>query len=136
VSRVPELAGRVATVAVKGGVLTYEVRLGNSEPILVIHGVSSQRRLWDWLHAEAPELTLIAPDLRGRADSVEVAGPFSIDAHVADMTHRPRRLDDIWFARGRGRIRRSVRSSGPAIGRGLREFAVSRHVFRREPFVS
>jgi cephalosporin-C deacetylase-like acetyl esterase len=45
--------------------------------VLAIHGVSSQRRLWNWLHFQAPELTLVAPDLRGRDDSVTITGPFS-----------------------------------------------------------
>ena len=75
----------MATVPVQGGLLTYEVLAGTTEPVLAIHGVSSQRRLWNWLHAEAPELTLIAPDLRGRADSVAISGPFSLAQHVDDM---------------------------------------------------
>lgn len=58
---------------------------GSTPPILAIHGVSSQRRLWDWLREVAPELSLIAPDLRGRGDSVEVSGPSSISRHVDDM---------------------------------------------------
>jgi pimeloyl-ACP methyl ester carboxylesterase len=72
---VPALLGGVATVPVHGGLLTYEILAGSTEPVLAIHGVSSQRRLWNWLHAEAPELTLIAPDLRGRGDSAAIAGP-------------------------------------------------------------
>jgi pimeloyl-ACP methyl ester carboxylesterase len=82
---VPGWVGGVATVPVQGGLLTYEVLTGTTEPVLAIHGVSSQRRLWNWLHAEAPALTLIAPDLRGRADSVAVSGPFSLAQHVDDM---------------------------------------------------
>lgn len=34
---------------------------------------------------ELPELTLLAPDLRGRGDSVDVGGPSSIAQHAADM---------------------------------------------------
>ena len=64
----------VGSVTVPGGDLAYEVLSGSTEPVLAIHGISSHRRLWSWLHAEAPELTLVTPDLRGRADSVEVAG--------------------------------------------------------------
>jgi pimeloyl-ACP methyl ester carboxylesterase len=82
---VPALLGGVATVPVHGGLLTYEILAGSTEPVLAIHGVSSQRRLWNWLHAEAPELTLIAPDLRGRGDSVAISGPFSLAQHVEDM---------------------------------------------------
>jgi pimeloyl-ACP methyl ester carboxylesterase len=82
---VPALLGGVATVPVHGGLLTYEILAGSTEPVLAIHGVSSQRRLWNWLHAEAPELTLIAPDLRGRGDSAAISGPFSLAQHVQDM---------------------------------------------------
>ena len=79
----PGWVGGVATVPVQGGLLTYECW---PEPLSRCwpHGVSSQRRLWNWLHAEAPELTLIAPDLRGRADSGDL-GPFSLAQHVDDM---------------------------------------------------
>jgi pimeloyl-ACP methyl ester carboxylesterase len=72
-------------VPVTGGLLTYEVLAGTTEPVLAIHGVSSQRKLWNWLQAEAPDITLIAPDLRGRADSVTISGPFSLEQHVGDM---------------------------------------------------
>ena len=64
-----------SSVAVPGGDLVYEVLTGTSEPVLAIHGISSHRRLWSWLHAEAPDLTLVTPDLRGRADSVDVTAP-------------------------------------------------------------
>ena len=81
----PGLVGGVAAVPVEGGLLSYELLDGATEPVLAIHGVSSQRRLWNWLRSQAPELTLIAPDLRGRADSVTIAGPFSLTQHVTDM---------------------------------------------------
>jgi pimeloyl-ACP methyl ester carboxylesterase len=58
---------------------------GTTEPVLAIHGISSQRHLWDWLVAIAPELSLIMPDLRGRGDSIDVAGPSSIAVHADDM---------------------------------------------------
>lgn len=79
------MVSEVATVPVEGGLLTYEVLAGATEPVLAIHGVSSQRRLWNWLHFQAPELTLVAPDLRGRGDSVTITGPFSLAQHVTDM---------------------------------------------------
>jgi pimeloyl-ACP methyl ester carboxylesterase len=70
---------------VPGGALAYEVITGTSEPVLAVHGISSHRRLWAWLHAEAPDLTLVAPDLRGRADSVDVPGPYGLARHADDM---------------------------------------------------
>ena len=72
-------------VPVEGGELAYELGAGRTEPVLAVHGVSSQRRLFDWLHAAAPALTLLRPDLRGRADSVAVAGGAGLDRHVADL---------------------------------------------------
>ncbi|OZF39546.1 alpha/beta hydrolase [Rhodococcus sp. 14-2483-1-2] len=72
-------------VPVSGGDIVVETHPGTSEPVLVVHGVSSQRMLWSWLHAESPHLTLIAPDLRGRGDSVDVTGPSSLTQHADDL---------------------------------------------------
>jgi pimeloyl-ACP methyl ester carboxylesterase len=75
----------VHAVKVPGGVLAVEVLPGSTEPVLAVHGISSHRKLWSWLRAESPHLTLVAPDLRGRADSVDVAGPSSVARHADDM---------------------------------------------------
>jgi pimeloyl-ACP methyl ester carboxylesterase len=75
----------VARIAVPGGTLTVEVARSATNPVLAIHGISSQRKLWNWLRATAPELSLIAPDLRGRGDSVGVTGASSMGRHAADM---------------------------------------------------
>ena len=63
--------GEVTWVEVPGGQLAVELSSTDSEPVLAIHGISSQRRLW--LRAAAPGLSLIAPDLRGHGDSVDEA---------------------------------------------------------------
>ncbi|KQU02400.1 alpha/beta hydrolase [Rhodococcus sp. Leaf7] len=75
----------IERVPVSGGSMAVEILHGPSEPILVVHGVSSQRRLWGWLHTEAPHLTLVAPDLRGRGDSVNISGPSSLAQHADDL---------------------------------------------------
>ncbi len=75
----------VRHVAVDGGTLAVELRAGTTAPVLAIHGVSSNARLWNWLHAAAPDLTLVAPDLRGRAGSFDVGGPYSLEQHALDM---------------------------------------------------
>jgi pimeloyl-ACP methyl ester carboxylesterase len=75
----------VADVPVPGGSLAVEVITSGTEPVLAIHGVSSQRKLWNWLRAVDPGISLIAPDLRGRGDSIDVAGDHSIGRHAADM---------------------------------------------------
>lgn len=72
-------------VAVSGGELAVEVYPGSTEPVLAVHGLSSTRRLWDWLRVEAPEIGLAAPDLRGRGDSIDVQGRSSVSQHADDM---------------------------------------------------
>jgi pimeloyl-ACP methyl ester carboxylesterase len=73
------------SVSVPGGELSVEVLPGETAPVLAIHGVSSNCRLWNWLRAEAPEIALVAPDLRGRGRSVDVGGPSSVARHAEDM---------------------------------------------------
>lgn len=75
----------VTRVPVPGGALAVELTRSATEPVLAIHGISSQRRLWNWLRAARPDLSLIAPDLRGRGDSIGVAGPSSVARHAADL---------------------------------------------------
>lgn len=70
---------------VAGGSLAVEVLPGSTEPVLAVHGISSHRRLWDWLRVELPALTVVAPDLRGRGDSLGVAGTSSVPQHADDM---------------------------------------------------
>lgn len=74
-----------ATLPVSGGSLAVETHSGETQPVLAIHGLTSNRRLWNWVRTDNPDLSLISPDLRGRADSVDVTGPSSIEQHVADM---------------------------------------------------
>lgn len=72
-------------IEVDGGALAVEVLPGSTEPVLAIHGISSQRKLWNWLRAEDPSISLIAVDLRGRADSIDVKGDSSVDQHADDL---------------------------------------------------
>src|ERR1700760_3011119 len=75
----------VIAVPVPGGELAVEHVISRTEPVLAIHGISSQRKLWNWLRAQRPGLSLIAPDLRGRGDSVGVTGRSSVARHAADL---------------------------------------------------
>ncbi len=79
------LAGGLHHVDVAGGALEVDVLPGSTAPVLAVHGISSQRKLWNWLRAEAPELTLVAPDLRGRGGSLGVTGPSSVTQHADDL---------------------------------------------------
>ena len=56
----------VIDVPVPGGSLVVELASGMTAPVLVIHGLISQRRQWNWLRNVRPDLSLIMPDLRGR----------------------------------------------------------------------
>src|ERR1700676_2624518 len=77
----PTPPGELAGIEVPGGSLAVEQFRSGTEPVLAIHGISSQRRLWNWLRAAAPGLSLVAPDLRGRGDS---AGAGSAPAYPAE----------------------------------------------------
>jgi pimeloyl-ACP methyl ester carboxylesterase len=80
-----EAVTEVLAVDVPGGALAVEHVAGRTNPVLAVHGISSQRKLWNWLRAARPDLSLIAPDLRGRGDSVGVTGPSSVARHAADL---------------------------------------------------
>src|ERR1700761_497681 len=83
-----EAVVEVIAVGVPGGTIAVEhvtAGTGRRGPVLAVPGISSQRKLWNWLRAERPDLSLIAPDLRGRGDSVGVAGPSWVARHAADL---------------------------------------------------
>ncbi len=104
-------------MAVPGGELAYEQHTNATEPVLAVHGLSSNRRLWDWLRGAAPELSLIAPDLRGRGDSVGVSGPSTPQRHADDLALL---LDHL----GLDRV--------PVVGMSMGGF-VALHLARRHP---
>ena len=76
------------SVPVSGGELAV-FRYGSKggTPVLVIHGVTSSNRAWQWMAADlVPKgFTLFAVDLRGRGDSNSLPGPFGMEAHAHDV---------------------------------------------------
>ena len=78
-------------VAVAGGAL----RVARSGPeasgadavVLAVHGVTSSHLAWRAVARElaAPDVCLLAPDLRGRGRSARLPAPYGIAAHVADL---------------------------------------------------
>ncbi|GAA3524237.1 hypothetical protein GCM10022222_03290 [Amycolatopsis ultiminotia] len=70
---------------VEGGELAVEVAGGGRRAVLAVHGLTGNCRLWNWLRAEAPEIALVMPDLRGRAGSYRVAGRSSVRRHAEDL---------------------------------------------------
>lgn len=81
----PSVRPMLHHLPVTGGQLAVEVTQGDTAPILCVHGISSQRRLWDWLRAADPGLSLVMPDLRGRGDSIDVQGASSVAQHAEDL---------------------------------------------------
>lgn len=76
-------------VPVAGG----DLRVGIWEPtdapsktdILLIHGVTASHRAFDLLASQLSGARIIAPDLRGRGRSANVAGASSMATHADDM---------------------------------------------------
>jgi pimeloyl-ACP methyl ester carboxylesterase len=54
--------------------------------VLAVHGILATSAAWLAVAAAlGDDVTLIAPDLRGRGDSHSLPAPFGLDAHVADL---------------------------------------------------
>jgi pimeloyl-ACP methyl ester carboxylesterase len=72
-------------VSVAGGVLAAYRWPGDGPVVLAAHGITSNHRSWG-LVAAALEgtVTLVAPDLRGRARSNHLPGPYAIARHADD----------------------------------------------------
>jgi len=86
------------TVAVPGGnlaVLRWPARpaapgeqpaVGSAEPVLLVHGITANALSWAGVVDEvAGRAELIGIDLRGRAGSREVSGPWGIDRDARDV---------------------------------------------------
>jgi lipase len=78
-------------VPVAGGHLTVAVA-GPDAPgvaplVLGVHGITGSHRFLAVLARKlaARDITFLAPDLRGRGASAGLAGPYGLDAHVADV---------------------------------------------------
>src|SRR5262245_40190305 len=73
-------------VGVEGGRLRVVAWPGDGPIVVAAHGITANALSWA---AVARELDggvhLIAPDLRGRAGSAGIAGPFGMAAHAADI---------------------------------------------------
>lgn len=82
------LPERKFSVPVAGGDLAvFQYGAAGGKPALLIHGVTSSNRAWQWFAAVlVPRgYTLYAVDLRGRGDSNALPGPFGFGVHAQDM---------------------------------------------------
>ncbi|WP_035848945.1 alpha/beta fold hydrolase [Kitasatospora azatica] len=75
-------------VAVPGGelaVLRWPAVDPGAPTVLALHGITANALAWGAVARElAGRVTLVAPDLRGRAGSAAVAGPYGLARHAAD----------------------------------------------------
>ncbi|GAA4990281.1 alpha/beta hydrolase [Kitasatospora paranensis] len=76
-------------IPVAGGKLTvlrWPARLPDAPVVLALHGITANALSWARVaHHLAGRVVLVAPDLRGRAGSADVEGPWGIGAHVEDV---------------------------------------------------
>lgn len=72
-------------VPVAGGSLRV-ARWGSTGPtVLAVHGITATHMAWVAVAGHSTDVTLLAPDLRGRGRSAQLPGPYGIAAHVADL---------------------------------------------------
>lgn len=73
-------------VPVAGGELCGgQWRGGQETTVLAIHGITASHLTWPWLADRLPESRVIAPDLRGRARSNALPGPYGLRRHADDL---------------------------------------------------
>ena len=74
---------------VRGGALRagrWSPEGGSSLPtVLAVHGVTATHMAWNGVVAQAPDLDVVAPDLRGRGRSSELPGPTGLHRHGDDL---------------------------------------------------
>lgn len=77
----------IVEVAVPGGKLAVARWRGEGLPLLLVHGISGSHHAWSRVveHPALAGFDLIAPDLRGRCGSRDVAGPYGLPRHVDDL---------------------------------------------------
>ena len=57
----------------------------DADAVLAIHGITANGRCWDTVAALLPHRRILAPDLRGRARSNALPGPYGLRRHAADL---------------------------------------------------
>ncbi|MDX6308012.1 MAG: hypothetical protein QOI06_1058 [Nocardioidaceae bacterium] len=68
------------------GSALYAAQWGAGTPsVLALHGITSTHMAWPEVANRLPDVTLLAPDLRGRGRSAHLGGPYGFATHVADL---------------------------------------------------
>jgi pimeloyl-ACP methyl ester carboxylesterase len=79
------VSAAIRVVETAAGPFEVLTRPGTTEPVLAVHGVSSNNRLWLWVLDAAPEVSVLAPDLAGRGGTPARPGPSSVRAHAEQL---------------------------------------------------
>lgn len=80
--RVPVDGGELAVLHWPGD---PERGAADAVPVVAVHGITSNDQVWAPLARRLPGRRIYAPDLRGRARSRDLPGPWGIAAHAADL---------------------------------------------------
>ena len=74
------------TLAVAGGDYCVGRWPGAGEPVLAVHGITSNHLAWARIvRALNSDFNVYAPDLRGRGNNAKLPPPYGFDAHIADL---------------------------------------------------
>ena len=57
---------------------------GRQRTVIAFHGISGSHQSWRAVARALPDVTFVAPDLRGRGGSRALIGPFGMAQHAAD----------------------------------------------------
>lgn len=80
---------RTLDVSARGGplrVAVWDGRGGPGAPVVVaVHGITSSHLAWPLLARAMPDVTVVAPDLRGRGCSNSLPGPYGMASHADDV---------------------------------------------------
>ena len=68
-----------------GGLHVAEWGPADGPVIVTTHGITSSHLVWQWLALAAPELRILALDLRGRGGSSTLPGPWGLERHASDV---------------------------------------------------
>ncbi|HHV20882.1 MAG TPA: alpha/beta hydrolase [Propionibacterium sp.] len=79
------LAIEVTGGTLRGGIWDPAADRPEQGTVLAIHGITATHLTWQWLARALPGWRIIAPDLRGRGRSNDLAGPYGLQAHAADL---------------------------------------------------
>lgn len=77
--------GHIPVAVDRGTLFAAAWGIPTDAAVVAVHGITANHAAWQWVGPELGEgLCLLAPDLRGRGASSDVAGPYGIERHAAD----------------------------------------------------